>query len=362
MRSGFSYRYNRFFASSSHSSFSEAESIFPSRFQKVWLLLFSGIVLMLPFASNEYVCYVLSLWLVQLIAATGLNLLTGYTGLLSLGHGAFMGVGAYTVALLVEGAGLPVLIALPACAAVAAIFGVFIGIPSLRIKGFYLMVATIAFQFLTDYVLVHWEAVTRGIRGIEIGTPSVLGIVLKTNFAFYYFALVVAAFMLWGAKNLIRSRVGRAFMAIRDNDVSAQIIGIPVFRYKLLSFSISSFYAGLAGGLWALLYRNAVPEHYTLLCSIQYLAMILVGGLGSLLGTVLGVGFILLLPEGLNLSVSYLARHIDPDMMVFLAPAKAVLFGMLIVIFIIFEPEGLVGFWRRFRDYLKIWPLPYVGM
>ncbi len=361
MRKGLSYQYNRYFASSSHSSFAEAESIFPSRFRRFWLTLFVAAVLAIPFASNEYVCYLLNLWLVQLIAALGLNLLTGYTGLLSLGHGAFMGVGAYTMALLVEMTGFPILAALPICGAVAALFGLLIGIPSLRIKGFYLMVATIAFQFLMDYVLVHWESVTRGIRGIEIATPHLFGLSLRSNLSFYFFALAIAAFMLWGAKNLIRSRVGRAFMAIRDNDISAQIIGIPVFPYKLLSFSISSFYAGVAGALWALLYRNAVPEHYTLLPSIQFLAMVLVGGLGSLVGTIFGTGFIILLPEGLNLTVSYLTRHVHPDLMVFLAPAKAILFGALIVIFIIFEPEGLVGVWRRFRDYFRIWPLPYVS-
>ena len=144
MRKGLSYQYNRCFASTSHSSFGEAESIFPSRFQRTFLALFTATILLLPFISNEYICYLLNLWLVQLIAALGLNILTGYTGLLSLGHGAFMGVGAYTMALLVERAGFPILAALPLCGAVAALFGVLIGVPSLRIKGFYLMVATIA--------------------------------------------------------------------------------------------------------------------------------------------------------------------------------------------------------------------------
>ena len=361
MRKGFSYQYNRYFASSAHSSYGEAEAIFPSRFQVCWFAAFSVVALALPFLSGEYALYLLNIWLIQLIAALGLNLLIGYTGLISLGHAAFMGVGAYTMALLTTRAGFPVIVALPICGGVAALFGVLIGIPSLRIKGFYLMVATIAFQFLMDYVLVHWERVTKGIRGIELPTPDFLGISLKTNFSFYFFALFIAAFMLWGAKNLIRSRIGRAFMAVRDNDISAQIIGIPVFPYKLLSFSFSAFYAGIAGALWALLYRNATPEHYTLMPSIQYLVMVLVGGLGSLAGTVFGVGFILLLPEGLNILVSYLARHVNPDLMIFLAPAKTILFGALIVLFILFEPEGLVGVWRRFRDYLKIWPLPYIS-
>jgi branched-chain amino acid transport system permease protein len=361
MRKGLSYKYNRYFASSSHSSYRETESIFPSRFQRFWFSIFIVAIVFLPFLSNEYALYMMNLWLICLISAMGLNLLTGYTGLLSLGHAAFMGVGAYTMALLRSHFNFPVLASLPLCGFSASIFGVIIGVPSLRIKGFYLMVATIAFQFLMDYLLIHWESVTRGIRGIEISTPEIFGIPLKTNFSFYFFALAITVFMLWGAKNLIRSRIGRAFMAIRDNDVSAQIIGIPIFPYKLLSFLISSFYAGIAGALWALLYRNAVPEHYTLISSIEYLVMVLVGGMGSIVGTIFGVGFIILLPEGLNLIVSYLSRLIHPDLMVFLAPAKAILFGCLIVIFIIFEPEGLVGVWRRLRDYFKIWPLPYIS-
>ncbi|MBW1924805.1 MAG: branched-chain amino acid ABC transporter permease [Deltaproteobacteria bacterium] len=361
MRRGFSYQYNRYFASSSHSSYGEAEGIFPTRFQRFWFVVFAIITLFIPFVSNEYALYLLNLWIIEVIAAVGLNLLTGYTGLLSLGHAAFMGVGAYTMALLTTHFNLPILAVLPLCGVTASVFGGLIGVPSLRIKGFYLMVATVAFQFLMDYVLVHWESVTRGIRGIEIPTPVIFGFPLKSNFSFYFFSLAIAAFMVWGAKNLVRSRVGRAFMAVRDNDVSAQIVGIPVFRYKLLSFLIASLYAGVAGALWALLYRGAVPEHYTLMPSIEYLVMILVGGVGSLVGTIFGVGFILLLPEGLNLLVSYLARLVNPDLMVFLAPAKSILFGILIVIFIIFKPEGLVGVWRQLKDYFKIWPLPYVS-
>jgi len=360
MRKGFSFLYNRTFASSSHSSYGEAEAIFPSFFQRFCFRVFLALILLIPFVTNEYTLYLLNLWLIQIVSVMGLNLLMGYTGLISVGHAAFMGVGAYTMALLTAEAGFPFIAALPLCGCTAAVFGVLIGIPSLRLKGFYLLVATMAFQFLMEYVLVHWEKVTRGIRGIELSTPLFFGIPLRTNFSFYFLALAVTLFLLWGGKNLIRSRVGRAFMAVRDNDVSAQIIGIPVFPYKLLAFLISSFYAGIAGALWALFYRNAVPDHYIFYLSIQYLIMVLVGGLGSIAGTVFGVGFVYLLPEGLNLIVSYLARHVHPDLIVYLGPAKTVLFGVLIVIFILFAPEGLVGVWRRLRDYFKIWPLPYV--
>jgi len=164
-----------------------------------------------------------------------------------------------------------------------------------------------------------------------------------------------------GAKNLTRSKIGRAFIAIRDNDVSAEIIGISIFRYKLLSFAISAFYAGVAGAAFAGLLRTAIPEDYTFLRSIILLAMVLVGGLGRLVGTVFGVIFVTLMPVLLDLMVSYIAANYDPNFSIYLGPMKEFVFGGLIILFIIFEPEGLVGIWIRIRDYFRIWPLPYVS-
>jgi branched-chain amino acid transport system permease protein len=166
---------------------------------------------------------------------------------------------------------------------------------------------------------------------------------------------------MWGAKNITRSKIGRAFIAIRDNDVSAEIIGISIFRYKLLSFAISAFYAGIAGALFAGLLRTAIPEDYVFLNSIIFLIMVLVGGLGRLVGTVFGVVFITLVPVLLDLIVSYIGRVYDPNFTIYLGPMKELVFGGLIILFIIFEPEGLVGVWIKFRDYFRIWPLPYVS-
>jgi branched-chain amino acid transport system permease protein len=167
--------------------------------------------------------------------------------------------------------------------------------------------------------------------------------------------------MMWGAKNLTRSKIGRAFVAIRDNDVSAEIIGISIFRYKLLSFAICAFYAGVAGALLSGLLRTAIPEEYTFLVSISFLAMVLVGGLGRLIGTIFGVIFVTLVPYLLDHVVRYIANTYDPNFIVYLGPMKEWVFGGLIILFIIFEPEGLVGIWIRIRDYFKIWPLPYVS-
>jgi branched-chain amino acid transport system permease protein len=272
-----------------------------------------------------------------------------------------MGVGAYTSALLVTNWGCPFILSILGAGLVAAFLGIIVGFPSLRIKGFYLMVATLAFQFVIDYVIIHWEGVTRGIRGIELPAPHVFGISLEKNQAFFILLFILTIFLMWGAKNITRTKIGRAFIAIRDNDVSAEIIGIPIFPYKLLSFSISAFYAGIAGALFAGLLRTAIPEDYTFLHSIIFLAMVLVGGLGRLVGTVLGVMFITLVPVLLDLIVSYIANVYDPNFTILLGPLKEFIFGGLIILFIILEPEGLVGMWIRIRDYFKIWPLPYVS-
>ena len=359
--------YNDYFSSTAVFSYREDERIFRTRFLRVWFVILIFLVAILFLASlggigaNEYHYFILNLILINLVAVIGLQILTGFTGLLSLGHAAFMGVGAYTSALLVTAWGCPFILSLFLAGFVAAFFGLIVGIPSLRIKGFYLMVATLAFQFVIEYIIIHWDSVTRGIRGIELPIPHVFGISLQKNQAYFGLLFILAVFLMWGAKNIIRSKIGRAFIAIRDNDVSAEIIGIPIFPYKLLAFSISAFYAGVAGALHAGLLRTAIPEDYHFLNSIILLAMVLVGGLGRLVGTVFGVIFITLIPVLLDLIVSYIANVYDPNFTILLGPLKEFVFGGLIVLFIIVEPEGLVGMWIKIRDYFKIWPLPYVS-
>jgi len=353
--------FNRYFASTAVFSYRQDERIFRTRFKRAFLVLFLIGIALSPLYWNEYNFYILNLAMVNLIGALGLNLLIGFTGLLSLGHAAFLGVGAYTSALLMTHFGIPLPLSVFCAGLVAAGFGLLVGIPSLRIKGFYLMVATLAFQFIIEYTIIHWESLTRGIRGIELPAPHFFGLSLGKHYAYFYFLFLLAALFMWGLKNLNRSKIGRAFIAIRDNDVSAEIIGIPVFRYKLLAFALSSFYAGMAGALFSALQRSAIPEDYTFFKSIEYLAMVLIGGLGSLLGTIFGVLFITMVPEFLNVAVSFLAKRYDPNLTVYLGPVKDLVFGLLIILFIIFKPEGLVGVWVRIRDYFRIWPLPYIS-
>lgn len=359
--------YSSYFASTSVLSYREDERIFRTRFKRACfyffliLVAFTLILSSLGIGATEYHYFIGNLILVNLSAVIGLQLLIGFTGLLSLGHAAFMGVGAYTSAILITKFGCPFILSVFAGGLMAALCGIIVGIPSLRVKGFYLMVATLAFQFVTEYTLFHWESVTRGIRGIELPTPHILGISLKNNQSYFVFLFLLTAFLMWGAKNIIRSKIGRAFIAIRDSDVSAEIIGIPVFRYKVLAFALSAFYAGLAGAAYAGLFRTAMPEDYLFNVSIVLFAMVLLGGLGVLVGTVFGVIFVTLIPVLLDLLVAWLAEVYDPNVTMLLGPMKNFVFGCLIVLFVIFKPEGLVGFWNRVRDYFKIWPLPYIS-
>jgi len=363
----FSEWYSDVFSSTAVFSYRQDERIFRTRFKRVWFFIFLFLILLsfvlssFGIGANEYHYFIGNLILVNLIAAMGLNLLVGFTGLLSLGHAAFMGVGAYTSALCITTFGCPFILSVLFAGLMAAFLGLIVGIPSLRIKGFYLMVATLAFQFVIEYLIIHWDNLTRGIRGIELPTPSFLGISLEENRVYFLFLFLMAALLTWGAKNIVRSKIGRAFIAVRDNDVSAEIVGIPIFRYKLISFALSSFYAGVAGALYASLLRTAIPEDYHFFNSIILLAMVLVGGLGLLIGTVFGVIFMTLIPVLLDLSFSFIGRVYDPNITIYLGPMKDFIFGGLIILFIIFEPEGLVGVWIRIRDYFRIWPLPYIS-
>lgn len=366
MRS-FSERFNSLFSSTAVYSYREDERIFRTSFKRTWFRIFIGIVFLVYLGSlfnigaNDYHFFIMNLILVNLIAVIGLNLLVGFTGLLSLGHAAFMGVGAYTSAILINNVGMPLVFSMIIAGLVAAFLGLIVGIPSLRIKGFYLMVATLAFQMVIDYVIMHWDSVTRGSRGIEIPTPDFLGLTLKAQSSYFVFLFIITVIMMWGAKNITRSKIGRAFIAIRDNDVSAEIIGVSVFPYKLLSFSISAFYAGLAGALYASLFRTAIPENFHLLHSIMLLAMVLIGGLGRLTGTVFGVIFMTLIPVLLDNFFSFLGQVYNPNITIMLGPSKELVYGGLIVVFIIFEPEGLMAVWIRIREYFRIWPLPYIS-
>ena len=339
-------------------SYIKDEEIFQSLFVKFWLAVLFLFLLVLPLVADAYVLYVANLIGFAIIGAVGLNILTGFTGQISLGHAAFVGVGGYTAAILMTKFNLAFWLALPCAGFAAAGAGLIIGIPSLRVKGLYLCMATLAAQFIFEFIFIHWESLTHGIRGINVPAPVLGTFALDTEKRFYYLTLIVVVLAVVYARNLIRSRVGRAFVAIRDRDLAAEIMGISLFRYKLTAFAISSFYAGIAGALWVSFMRIVTPDHFPFHLSIQYLAMVIVGGLGSVLGSIFGAVFMVLVPEVLNILSSALSQMIPTIGQLFI-PMKDVIFGALIVLFLIFEPLGLAEIWRRIKTFFLLWPFSY---
>ena len=328
-------------------------ALFDSRTQKAWLGIAAGLLLLFPFMASDYWLYLACLVSINVASACGLNILTGYTGLVSLGQAAFMGLGAYTVAILENRLGTPFLLNLLAGGGVAMLGGIVVGIPSLRVKGLYLAIATIAASFLAHFLFANLQF-TGGTGGLSVPPARLFGLPLDTSFRLYWVIVPVTVLLLLGAANLFRTRIGRAFIAIRDRDISAEVLGIPLLRYKLLSFGLSSFYAGVAGGLWAYFFRVVTPESFPLLMSIFFLAAIIVGGMGSVLGGILGAVFMTLVPELLKLVFDWLPH--SADYTVLLSPVRTVVFGLLIIGFLVFEPHGLAEMWRRVRRFFHLWP------
>ena len=303
-----------------------------------------------PFLVDQYLLYWICLIAINIISATGLNILSGYTGLASLGQAAFMGVGAYTVALLELHAGSSFLLNVPLAGAVAALVGLIVGIPSLRVKGLYLAIATIAASVILEFVFANWESVTNGVKGLSIAPAHIFGVDLDQPAKLYWIIVPTAILFVAMAANLFRTRVGRAFIAIRDRDISAEVLGIPLLKYKLLSFGLSSFYAGVAGGLWAYFFRVVTPESFPIVMSIFFLAAIIVGGMGTIRGSILGAAFMTLVPELLRFGFTFLAPWI-PDAMTIIPAVRSIVFGALIIGFLLFEPQGLAEVLPRLRRF-----------
>lgn len=338
-----------------HETYAQSEALLDSNVQRVMLvLLFLGLALF-PFVADQYWVYMACLVAIHIVSTTGLNILTGYTGLVSLGQAAFMSVGAYTVAVLEIKVGTPFAINLLAGGLTAAAIGLVVGIPSLRVKGLYLAIATIAASFILHFLFTNGPSVLGGTRGLSMPPARLFGIDLARPFQLYWLFVPLAAVMVVGAANLFRTRIGRAFIAIRDRDISAEVLGIPLLRYKLLSFALSSFYAGVAGGMWAYFFRVVTPESFPLLYSVFFLAAVIVGGMGTIPGAILGAIFMTMVPEVLKIAVSS-TTFIFPNAVAQLSPLRAVVFGLLIIGFLLFEPQGLAEIWRRVRRFFHLWP------
>ena len=321
--------------------------------------------LVVPVVADDYwFSAILIPFLVFSLAAIGLNILTGYAGQLSLGSAAFMAVGAvaaYNFQLRVPG--IPILVSLILGGLSAAAVGAVFGLPSLRIKGFYLAVATLAAQFFIPWLLVKvsWFSNYSASGVISAQQIEILGYAFETPTQKYLLVLTIVAVLALAAKNLVRSAIGRAWMAVRDMDVAAEVIGIRIVRTKLVAFAVSSFYCGVAGALYAFAYVGTVqPEDLNLDLSFRILFMVIIGGIGSILGSFLGAAFITLLPILLEVLLNGLSHGLSLN----LAPgivsmAQLIVFGSLIIFFLIVEPQGFARLWQIAKEKLRLWPFPH---
>lgn len=298
----------------------------------------------------------LSFILIYAIAGLGLMVLAGFTGLLSIGHAAFLGVGAYTAAVLAN-VGMPLPVSLAAAAILSATAGAVIGLPALRVKGIYLAIATLAFGFIVEEGMARWESVTGGNNGKAVKAASMFGLQINTEQSFFYLCLIICILVTLGVLNLLRSSTGRAFVAIRDSEISAQSMGINLARYKTVSFAFSAALVGVAGALYAHKLRFISPEQFGIQQSIDLLLLVVVGGLGSVHGAFLGAIFLITMPQLIALSKDWL-----PPAIAQAAGMQGVVFGVVLMAFVLFEPHGLYGRWMKIRAYLELFPFYRRGM
>jgi branched-chain amino acid transport system permease protein len=321
-----------------------------------WYGLLAVFLVAAPWLVPDYWLAQLTFVLIYGIVGLGLMLLSGFTGLFSIGHAAFLGVGAYTEAVLVNH-GVPFPVALVAAAALSAAVGVVVGLPALRVKGIYLGIATIAMAFIVQEILARWDHLTGGNAGISVKKPGLFGWTIDTSTGFYFLCLVIAVGSTLAILNLLRSPTGRAFVAIRDSEISAQSMGIHLARYKTLSFSISAALAGLGGALYAHKLTFISPDQFDILQSIDLLLMVVIGGLGSVHGAFLGAIFLISAPQLIALGKDWLPPAIGQ------APGlQGVVYGTVLIAFVLFEPLGLYGRWLKVRTYLQLFPFYRQGL
>jgi len=348
------------------STYATDQQIFPIRQDRIALTVILALAFVaVPLVANQYwLSAILVPFLIFSLAAIGLNLLTGYAGQLSLGTAAFMAVGAFAAYnFMLREPGMPVLLAFVLAGLSAAAVGIVFGLPSLRIKGFYLAVATLAAQFFIVWALTKfgWFSNYSSSGVINAQKVTILGYTFDSPLSKYLLTLAIVALMALAAKNMVRSGIGRAWMAVRDMDVAAEVIGFPMLRIKLTAFAVSSFYCGVAGALYAFCYLGTVePEGFNLDLSFRILFMIIVGGVGSILGSFLGAGFIVLFPIFLN-SVAGPIEHalgvtLPSGLM---SNLELMIFGALIIFFLIVEPHGLARLWQIGKEKLRLWPFPH---
>jgi len=328
-----------------------------------WATLIGFLILLavLPLFAGSYFLSFMILTGIALIAVLGLNILTGYAGQISIGHQAFVAVGAYTTAVLMNSFHWNFWATVPMAGIAAAGVGVLFGLPSFRLKMLYLTMSTLAAQFIIMAFFNHaFPDYFNSVSGIRVNRPELSGIDFRENEAFYYVVIVMAGLLIFFAKNIVRSRSGRAFVAIRDNDLAGEVIGINVARYKLYAFAIGCFYAGIAGALHATYYRMVNPPQFTIDVSIWYLGCLIVGGMGTIVGVVYGVLFLRIIKELVTFISPVLSGMVSPIDAPKIGPGLAVIsWSLVVILFLIFEPRGLAHTWEVLKSRFRHWPFKY---
>jgi len=322
----------------------------------VWSLVLVAAIALAPLLIGKYFVSLLLLMMITAVGVLGLNILTGTTGLISLGHAGFLAVGAYAAGIVAGRYGWPMPAALLAGGMAAAAAGLVVGVPSLRLKGLYLAITTMAFAVIINHLILNGGELTGGSEGLKVPQPALLGQPLAAEGGYYYVVLAVLLLAVFATLNLQRSRVGRALMAIREHDIAARAMGVNLVRWRLLAFTVSAFYTGVAGALLAFYTRYLNVDSFSLLVSIEALSMLIVGGLGTVSGALLGAVFIFVLNEGLGLLFGALGSG---ALSTAAFEIKGIVYGLAIVLFLRFEPDGLVGRWRDLKHYWTHWPFRY---
>jgi branched-chain amino acid transport system permease protein len=317
--------------------------------------LLAAALVALPAVASRFILELLSQVALAAVGALALNLLTGMAGQVSLGHAGFMAAGAFSVGMLVEAIAAPPWLTLPAAALVGAALGLVVGIPSLRLRGLYLALGTLAMHYVILWIGTEYQARFGFNTGVTV-PPLALGpLLVRTTRQWYYTLLAIAAVATFLCVNLTRSRVGRAWMAVRDREIAASSLGIAVARYKLMAFVASAVMTSVAGAVWAYQRSFVSAEAFGFNVTVEYLAMVIIGGLGSVLGALIGAAFVTLLPYAIDGVVA--ALPVGDGAQYYLFPLKFGSFGLLMALFLVFEPRGLVGLWERARNWIVLWPL-----
>ena len=332
-------------------------SAFDTPFRKKWAILGLLIVISFPFTASEYLIHIANLIAIACIGAMALNLVCGSAGLLSLGHAGFMASGAFTTAILTVHFKLPIWIVLPCAGFVGAVLGLIAGLPSSRLKGIYLGLSTLAMHYVIDYGCSEYQFHGGFGFGIKIPDPQI-GTMILSNDKYWYFVLWVVVWLTaLYIKNLLRSKPGRAWIAIHNRDIAAEVVGINIGFYKVMAFIISSTITAISGSLYAYYTNVASVDEYSFLLTISYLAMIIVGGMGSILGSMMGAFLITMIPFALLFVSDFL--ELSGVVKEYFFAVQSGIFGIVIILFMMFEPMGLLEIWKRIMTYFQLWPFRF---